>query len=61
MEEREEHTFHELSVLFGELLVLVGLDEAVVPQATCVRQTLNHCVEETLIGNKAQGKLSMVA
>lgn len=28
---REEHTFHELSLLFGELLMPVGLEEAVVP------------------------------
>lgn len=28
---REEHTFHELGLLFGELLLLVGLEQGVVP------------------------------
>lgn len=42
-------TVCELSILFGELLPLVELQEAVVPQATCVRQTLHDGVEKTLI------------
>lgn len=44
----EEHTFSELSILLGELLLLVELQEAVVPQATCVRQTLDYRIQETL-------------
>lgn len=42
-------TVCELSILFGELLPLVELQEAVGPQAMCVRQTLHDGVEKTLI------------
>lgn len=45
---REEPTFHEFSLLFGELVIPVGLEEAVVPKATRVRQALNYCVQEAL-------------
>lgn len=41
-------TVCELSILFGELLPLVELQEAVGPQAMCVRQTLHDGVEKTL-------------
>lgn len=37
-------TFHQFSFLFGELLVLVRSEQAVAPQATCVRQTLDNCI-----------------
>lgn len=46
--DRATHTFCELSILVGELLLPVELQEAVVPQATCVRQTLHNRVEEAL-------------
>lgn len=49
-EAESQHTLHEFSLVFGELLMPVGLEEAVVPQATRVRQTLDYCIQEALIG-----------
>lgn len=52
-----EHTLCELGILFDELLLSVELEEAVVPQAMCVRQTLHYCVQETLVGDRDKGKV----
>lgn len=57
---RGEHTFCELSILFDELLLSVELEEAVVPQAMSVRQTLHYCIQETLVGNRAKRKVGKV-
>lgn len=44
----KECTFHELSILFGELFLPVGSEKAVVSQTMRVRQTLHYCIQETL-------------
>ena len=53
---RGQRTFHEFSLFLGALLLSERLEEAVVPQAGRVRQTLDDCVQETLApGDNGQG------